>query len=124
MHTEIARRPICASFTCALSLNAKSDAACVPSLINSPSPMSTRVTMQRTTEGNSPVFQSNEIEYLSTGDQCGINQVEATGLPQSRDLLRRQLPEFLLIETVESLDLQGCSIIQHDVEEDWSQQIQ
>src|SRR6185436_9797613 len=35
-----------------------------------------------------------------------------------------ELPEFLLVETVESLDLQRCSIVQHDVEHNGSKQVQ
>src|SRR5581483_12474128 len=33
-------------------------------------------------------------------------------------------PEFFLIETVEPLDLQGCPVIQHDVEYDGRKQVQ
>src|SRR4030081_1418781 len=86
--------------------------------------MSTRVTMPRTTKGDSLVFESNEFEYLSTGDQYGINQVEGTGLPQPGDFRCTELPEFFLINTVKPRDLQRRSIVQHDVEHDGSQQIQ
>src|ERR1700733_8082640 len=82
------------------------------------------VTMPRTTEGNALVFHSNEFEYLSSGDQYGVDQVEVAGLPQTRDCPCIELPEFFLIETVKPLDLQWCSIIQNDVEHDLIKQIQ
>src|SRR5258708_7660394 len=112
MLTAIPRRPICASFTSALSLNANS------------STLLTVTAVPRATQGNALGFQSNAIEYLSTGNQYGINQVKEAGLAQSGDFPFVQLPEFILIKTVEPLDLQRCSVIQHDVEHDGSKQIQ
>ena len=82
------------------------------------------VTMPRTTEGNALVFHSNEFEYLSTGDQYGVDELEVAGLPQTRDFPCIELPEFFLIETVKPLDLQWCAIIQHDIEHDGRKQIQ
>src|SRR5882762_9547020 len=95
-----------------------------PHSSSAPGTMLTRVTMPRTTQRNSLVFESNEFEYLSTGDQYGINQVEVPGLPQLGDFPCRELPEFFLINTVKACDLQRRSIVQHDVEHDGSQQIQ
>src|ERR1700682_2482569 len=83
-----------------------------------PSTMLTRVAMPRTTEGNALVLLSNKFDYLSTRDQDGINQAKATGLPQFCDFPFIELPEFLLIKAVKPFDLQWCSIIQHDVEQD------
>src|SRR3954466_14199243 len=86
--------------------------------------LSTRVAVPRTTERNALILQSNEVEYLSAGNQHGIDQVEVPALPQACDLARIELPQFFLIESVKPLDLQGCSVIQHDVEQDGRQQIQ
>src|SRR6266702_742511 len=82
------------------------------------------VTVPRTTERNALVFQSYELEYLPAGDRYGIDQVEVTGLPQACDGPCIELPEFLFIETVKPLDLQWRSIVQDDVEHNWSKQIQ
>src|SRR5581483_9808517 len=85
---------------------------------------STRIAMPSAVEGDAPVLQSNEVEYLSTRHDDGINYVEGARLPQTRFFFCIELPEFFLIETVEPLDLQGCPVIQHDVEYDVRKQVQ
>src|SRR5689334_17319720 len=109
--TAIRRRPICATFTSAVLLKANGAA-------------SPCIAMPRSTERNALVLQSNEVEYLPTGQHDGIDQVEVPGLPQTGDVFRSELPEFFFIKTVKPLDLQGCAVIQHDVEHDGRKQVQ
>src|SRR5690348_12763119 len=78
------------------------------------------LTLPRPTRSAALVLEADEIEDLPAGDHHGIAQVDV----QSRELAEIELPESLLVETVESLDLQGPAIVQHDVEQQRSQQIE
>src|SRR6185437_5781272 len=49
---------------------------------------------------------------------------EVANLPESRDRSVIELPELFLVEAVESCELQRCSIIQGDVEQDRRQEVQ
>src|SRR5262245_24450749 len=111
MLTAIPCRPMCCTRTSALSLNANST-------------LSTRAAVPCTTQGDALVLQPNELEYLSAGDHYGVNQIKGAGVPQPGDFRFTELPEFLLIDTVQPCDLQGRFIIQHDIEHDRRQQIQ
>ena len=74
--------------------------------------------MPRATESNSLVFESNESEYLSTGDQYGINQIEPTVLPQPGDLPCIDLPELFLINTqscICNLSAMGINLFKHQI---------